>query len=264
MSDFVIALIMGTVEGLAEFLPISSTGHLIMTGELLNFTGERAKTFEIFIQLGAILAATILYWKRLVGFLDLRTWTKTGQLNMIHVFAGMLPAGLLGLVIHSAIKKYLFSPYTVLIGLVAGALLMIYAEKRQNRVVTDNMDHLTYKQALSIGLFQCLALWPGFSRSGSTISGGMLIGVSKKAAADFSFLIAIPLMFAATGLDLYKSLDHLSMDDLVLFSTGFITSLIVALISMLTFLKILNKVKWSAFAYYRFVVAGLFWFFVLT
>jgi undecaprenyl-diphosphatase len=235
-----------------------------MTGELLDFTGDRAKTFEVFIQLGAILAATLLYWKRLVGFLDVRTWTKPGQLNMVHIFLGILPAGLIGVVAHDFIKEYLFSPYTVLYALIVGALLMIFAEKKQAQVVTDNMDALTYKQALGIGLFQVLALWSGFSRSGSTISGGMLMGVSKKAAADFSFLMAIPLMVGATGLDLVKSLDHLSMDDFGLFATGFVISLIVALVSMMTFLKVLNKVRWSYFAYYRFVVAAAFWYFILS
>jgi undecaprenyl-diphosphatase len=262
--DYITALIMGLVEGLAEFLPISSTGHLILTGELLNFTGEAAKTFEIFIQLGAIMAAAILYRKRIFALFGLRgANTPKYNINLLHVFLGVIPAIFLGLLLHDFIKDVLFSPTTVLIGLIAGGVLMIAAEKFQGEIKAHTIDDITYRQALLIGVFQCLALWPGFSRSGSTMSGGLLGGVHRKAAADFSFFIAIPMMVGATGLDLFKSWDHLSSSDIGYFAVGFIVSFLVALAAMVTFLKLLERVKLTPFAIYRFVLAGVFWFFLL-
>ncbi|ASS74100.1 undecaprenyl-diphosphatase [Tumebacillus algifaecis] len=264
--DYITALIMGLIEGLAEFLPISSTGHLILTGELLDFHGEAAKTFEIFIQLGAILAATVLYWKRILGLFGIRgAKTPKYKINLLHVFLGILPAMILGLIFHDFIKDVLFSPETVVVGLVAGGVLMIlaewYGDKREIKAPT--IDDITYRQALTIGLFQCLAMWPGFSRSGSTMSGGLMFGVHRKAAADFSFFIAIPMMVGATGLDLFKSWDHLSSNDIGYFAVGFITSFVVALFAMVGFLKLLERVKLVPFAIYRFILAGVFWLFVL-
>lgn len=266
MNDIIIAIIQGIVEGLTEFLPVSSTGHLILSGHLLGFKGLKAETFDIFIQLGAIMAVAILYWKRifrLLGWKDpnqQHTSSSSKRLNLIHVIIACVPAAVLGLLLHGVIKDYLFSPQTVLLGLVVGGIFMIFAEKKQPLFVkAKQLDDLTYRQALHIGLTQCLALWPGFSRSGATIAGGLLTGVSHRAAADFSFLIAIPMMVAATGLDLYKSLDHLSADDIPFFATGFMVSLIVALLAVVSFLKLLERVKLAPFAYYRFGLAAVFW-----
>ncbi|MFD2169933.1 undecaprenyl-diphosphate phosphatase [Tumebacillus lipolyticus] len=262
--DYITALLMGLIEGLAEFLPISSTGHLILTGELLDFTGEAAKTFEIFIQLGAIMAAAVLYRKRIFALFGIRgANTPKYNINLLHVFLGILPAMILGLLLHGFIKDVLFSPTTVLIGLVAGGVLMIAAERFQGEIKAKTIDDITYRQALTIGLFQCLALWPGFSRSGSTMSGGLLYGVHRKAAADFSFFIAIPMMVGATGLDLFKSWGHLSSSDFGYFAVGFVASFVVAMVAMVSFLKLLERVKLTPFAIYRFVLAGLFWLFVL-
>ncbi|MGD8190576.1 undecaprenyl-diphosphate phosphatase [Brevibacillus ginsengisoli] len=262
MHDYWIAVVQGIVEGLTEFLPVSSTGHLILAGELMKFEGPKAETFEIIIQLGAILAVVILYWNRIMSLLSFKK-SSSSNLNLKHIIVAILPAMILGLLLHKVIKNYLFSPYTVLIGLVVGGLFMIYAEKRHVPVQTDTIDDLSYKQAFSIGLFQCLALWPGFSRSGATIAGGLLVGTNHKTAANFSFLIAIPMMIAASGYDLLKSYKLLSMDDLVFFLIGFFVSFIVALLAVVTFLKLLEKLKLSAFAYYRFIVAILFWLFIL-
>lgn len=304
MDLILIAIIMGLIEGATEFLPVSSTGHLILTATLLDFEGERAKSFEIFIQLGAILAATLLYWRRYLGLFGLDKSKRQGStppagtspdvaavgtrtrasrtakrgnwitrllvrgegLNLIHVALGILPAGIVGLLIHDLVKEYLFSAHTVLYALVIGGLFVIFADKLSQKrgFTSETIDDLTYKQALGIGIFQCLALWPGFSRSGATISGGLLLGATKKAGADFSFMIAIPLMVGATGLDLIKSWEHFHAEDLAFFLTGFFTALVFALIAVFTFLKILQKVPWSAWAYYRFLVAGLFWFFILN
>ena len=176
MSDIIIAFILGIVEGLAEFLPISSTGHLILVGHLLDFEGERAKTFEIVIQLGAILAIAILYHKRLVSLCNIKPLIqKEKKFNAFHVFLGVFPAVVAGLLLHDIIKTYLFQPYTVVIGLVAGAILMIFAEVKKKEAAAYSLDDLTYRQALTIGLFQCLAVYPGFSRAGSTISGGACV-----------------------------------------------------------------------------------------
>jgi undecaprenyl-diphosphatase len=263
MSLYFIAIIQGIVEGLTEFLPVSSTGHMILSGDLLHFTGEKADTFEIVIQLGAILAVAILYRSRIVDLLNFKEKKQGQQLNLVHLIIAMLPAMVIGFLLHKVIKNYLFSPFTVLIGLVIGGVFMIYAEKKNNRVTAATMDQLTYKQAFHIGLFQCLALWPGFSRSGATIAGGLLTGTNHKAAADFSFLLAIPMMVLASGYDLLKSYKYLSSSDIGWFVVGFLTAFVVAWLAVVTFLKLLNKVKLTPFAYYRFIVAALFWLLVL-
>jgi undecaprenyl-diphosphatase len=264
MNDIIIAFILGIVEGLAEFLPISSTGHLILVGHLLNFEGERAKTFEIVIQLGAILAISILYRQRLVSLFNIKPiLKKEKKFNVLHIILGVIPAVIAGLLLHDVIKTYLFSPNTVVIGLVAGAILMIFAEKKKAEPTSFSLDELTFRQALTIGLFQCLAVYPGFSRAGSTISGGLLAKASYKTASEFSFLIALPVMIGATGLDLLKSWKHLSISDIPMFAVGFITSFIVAMIAVVTFLKLLEKLGLTPFAYYRIIVAIAFTVFVL-
>ncbi|MDD1370727.1 undecaprenyl-diphosphate phosphatase UppP, partial [Bacillus sp. MHSD17] len=183
--------------------------------------------------------------------------------NAFHVFLGVFPAVVAGLLLHDVIKTYLFQPYTVVIGLVAGAILMIFAEVKKQEATSYSLDDLTYRQALTIGLFQCLAVYPGFSRAGSTISGGLLAKVNYKAASEFSFLIALPVMVGATGLDLLKSWTYLSVDDIPMFAIGFITSFIVAMLAVVTFLKLLEKIGLKPFAYYRILLAILFTVFVL-
>ncbi|AIQ18284.1 UDP pyrophosphate phosphatase [Paenibacillus sp. FSL H7-0357] len=271
MYDYIIAVIQGIVEGVTEFLPVSSTGHLILSGSLLGFTGDKADTFEIIIQLGAILAVAVIYWRRILGLLGLvkaesgSMNTNGGwKLNLIHIILACLPAMVLGLVLHSFIKTYLFSPYTVLAGLVFGGLFMLYGQKRQIAVLAENIDQLTYKQAIKIGLFQCLALWPGFSRSGATIAGGLLGGAGYKAATDFSFLIAIPMMVAASGYELLKSYQTLTAADAGFFITGFLVAFVVALLAVITFLKLLQRLKLAPFAYYRFVLAAVFLIYLLV
>lgn len=262
--DFIKAIIEGIVEGLTEFAPVSSTGHLILVGDLIGFTGEKAKTFEIFIQLGSILAVVVLYFKRFLSLFGLaKIEGEKHPLNLLHLIIAALPAIVLGLLLHDFIKEYLFSPATVLIGLVAGGLLLIYADRKHRQTASDSLDRITYKQAFQIGLFQCLSLWPGFSRSGSTISGGILIGAGYKAAAEFSFILAVPMMIGATGLDLIKSLDQLSASDIPLFLTGFVTAFIVAMLAIKYFLKLLQKVRLTPFAIYRFVLSALFLIYML-
>ncbi|WP_270170533.1 undecaprenyl-diphosphate phosphatase [Paenibacillus sp. SYP-B4298] len=266
MDDLIKAIILGIVEGLTEFLPVSSTGHMILTAHLLDFSGERAKTFEIVVQLGAVLAVLVLYWKRFAGFimdvLKLDLVHKRG-INTVHLILAMLPAAVVGLLLHSAIKQYLFGPATVLIGLVIGGILMIVAERAKVQITAEDMDSISYKQALGIGLFQLLALWPGFSRSGSTISGGMLLGTSQKAAAEFTFIISVPVMFGATLLDLVKSREYLTTQDVPLFLIGLAAAFIVAMIAVVTFLNLIKRLKLSWFAVYRFALAAVFFIFVV-
>ncbi|AFJ45663.1 undecaprenyl-diphosphate phosphatase [Shimwellia blattae] len=263
------ALILGIVEGLTEFLPVSSTGHMIIVGNLLGFTGDTAETFEVVIQLGSILAVVVMFWRRLFSLIginfgkpvpyegDKHNPERTGRLSLIHILLGMVPAVVLGLVFHDTIKS-LFNPVNVMYALVVGGLLLLAAEwlkPGQPRAV--GIDDMTYRQAFVIGCFQCLALWPGFSRSGATISGGMLIGVSRYAASEFSFLLAVPMMMGATVLDLYKSWHFLSLHDLPMFAVGFVAAFVVAMIAIKTFLTVIKRISFVPFAIYRFIVAAV-------
>ncbi|PNQ79738.1 MULTISPECIES: undecaprenyl-diphosphate phosphatase [Paenibacillus] len=266
MTDVIKAIILGIIEGLTEFLPVSSTGHLILAGNLLSFDGDAAITFKIVIQLGAVMAVLILYWKRYLEIganLIRMDFSQSKGLNVIHMILAMLPALIVYLLFKDTIKSQLFGPTPVLIGLVAGGLLMIIAARSRRTKTTDTIDGINYKQAFGIGLFQCLALWPGFSRSGSTISGGLLLGTSQKAAADFTFLISVPVMFGASLLDLYDSRELLNSDDIYLMLIGFTTSFLVAMIAVVTFIKLIKRLGLEWFALYRFVLAALFYLIVI-
>jgi len=259
INEYVKAVIMGIIEGLTEFLPVSSTGHMILAGRLMEFEDEVADTFKVVIQLGAVLAVLVLYWRRFAGFLNVTPAAmKRPGLNLIHVVVAMIPFVLTGFAIHDFIKGRLFGPAPVIIGLVAGGILMILADRYKGKVSAETMDEISYKQAFGIGLFQCLAVWPGFSRSGSTISGGILLGTSQKAAAEFTFIVSVPIMFGATAYDLYKSRDFLTSADLPLFLVGLVATFAVAMIAIVTFLNLVKKLRLSWFAYYRFVLAIVF------
>ncbi|MFM1653536.1 undecaprenyl-diphosphate phosphatase [Brevibacillus sp. B_LB10_24] len=264
MNEHIIALLLGIVEGVTEFLPISSTGHMILVGSLLGFEGEKANTFEVIIQLGSMLSILVLYWKRYLSLLNFSSIGKPEKkLDAIHIILGVVPAAIVGLLLHDFIKNQLFSPKVVVVSLVAGAILMIFAEKKHGKFTSNTVDELSYKQAFTIGLFQCLAVIPGFSRAGSTISGGLLVGANHKTAAEFSFLVALPIMVGATGLDFMKSLHFLDTSDIPMFAIGFITAFVVAMCVAVLFLKILGKIGLTVFAYYRIVLAAVFIVFVL-
>lgn len=266
MQDFINAIILGIIEGLTEFLPVSSTGHLILAGDLLGFEGDAATTFKIVIQLGAVMAVLILYWKRYLdiakGLVTLNFREKK-KLNAVHMVLAMIPALIVYLLFNDFIKDVLFGSAPVLISLIVGGILLIVATRVKRKVTAEETDDISYKQALGIGLFQCLALWPGFSRSGATISGGLLLGTSQKAAADFTFIISVPVMLGATVLDLYDSRNLLTSDDLVLFLIGFIAAFVVAMIAVVTFLNLIKRLRLEWFAYYRFALAALFYIFVI-
>ncbi|MBX9974005.1 undecaprenyl-diphosphate phosphatase [Cytobacillus firmus] len=275
--DFIMilkAIILGFVEGMTEFAPVSSTGHMIIVDDMWLNTKEflskyEANTFKVVIQLGSILAVVIIFKDRFIEMLGLGGRSKISEekqsrLKLSQVIVGLIPAGVLGVLFEDYIDEHLFSTETVLIGLVIGALLMIFADIFGGKdPKTVSVDQITYKQALSIGLIQCFSLWPGFSRSGSTISGGVLLGLSHRAAADFTFIMAVPIMAGASFLSLIKNLEYFSVDALPFFIAGFISAFIFALISIRFFLKMINKVKLIPFAIYRIVLAGVIYFIFL-
>jgi undecaprenyl-diphosphatase len=257
VSENLIAVIIGIVEGVTEYLPVSSTGHMILAGSLVGFEGEKASVFEVFIQLGAILSVLFLYREKFSNMLRPRKFNiYSGGLSIQHVLAGIVPVMGIGYLLHKNIKE-LFSPGVVIIGLVVGAIFMLAAEKMAKRPITTNVDNITMQQAFFVGLFQVLALWPGFSRSGSTISGGLLLGMSRSAAAEFSFIIAVPLMAVACIYDFLKVWDKLNIADMEMFAIGFFVAFVVAYISVVWFIRFLNKSTLASFAYYRFVIAAL-------
>ncbi len=257
MHEVFIGIIQGIVEGLTEFLPVSSTGHLIIAGHLLHFTGQRAATFEVVIQLGAILAVVWLYRSRFLALLKKdRLHSFSGIRGLWMLFLTCLPAGILGLLAHDVIKEKLFYPLPVALALAVGAIAILLVEALPRKNKFYEIDEVTPALALGIGLFQCLALWPGFSRSAATIMGGMLLGASRTLAAEYSFIAAVPIMFAATALDLYKSLGFLTAADIPLFAVGFVVSFFAAWIAVKGFIALLGRFTLRPFAYYRLVLAA--------
>lgn len=249
------ALILGAVEGLTEFLPISSTGHLIIVGDMLNFNDERAKTFEIFIQLGAILSVVWHYRVKL--------WCVATTLNdrpaqrfVLNLAIGFLPAAVVGLLLHRYIKAYLFNPTTVALALIIGGALILLIERRPRPTHVDTLERLAPIDAFKVGLAQTAALFPGISRAGATIMGGMVSGLSRPVATEFSFFLAIPTMFAATIFDLYSNRQFFAFDDLLLLVVGFVVAFITALIVIRAFLHYVARHNFVPFAYYR-IVFGL-------
>ncbi|NDV24690.1 undecaprenyl-diphosphate phosphatase [Desulfovibrio sp. JC022] len=262
MTSLFTAAILGVVEGLTEFLPVSSTGHLIITGHLLGFTGAKAASFEVAIQLGAILAVVVLYWSRFWGLVVPNPAQRfSGIRGLYLLFLTSLPASVLGLLAHDFIKLHLFNPYTVAWALGVGAIMILIVEKKDIRPNCYSLDEVTPKLALGIGCFQCLALWPGFSRSAATIMGGMLLGAKRKVAAEYSFIAAVPIMFAATGYDMLKSYQLFTMADMPFLAVGFVVSFLSAWAAVKGFIYLLGKLTLRPFAYYRLALAPLVLFF---
>jgi undecaprenyl-diphosphatase len=246
------AAIMGVVEGLTEFLPISSTGHLILAGSLLHFTGEASKVFEIVIQTGAIFAVVLVYWARLRDtLLGLGSSAKAQRLAL-NVLIGFLPAAVLGVLFNKAIKAHLFTPQVVATTFILGALVILWAERRPKATVhVHSVDELRPWDALKVGLAQCFALIPGTSRSGATIIGGMLLGLSRQAATDFSFFLAIPTLFGAAVYTLYKDRADLSSADLPVLAVGTVVSFLAAWVCVRWLLRYVATHNFVPFAWYR-------------
>lgn len=261
--DFVLlikAAIMGVVEGLTEFIPVSSTGHLILAASLLNMPGEKIKLFEVVIQTGAMMAIVSLYagklWDTLVGL----PREQLAQRFTLNVLVGFFPAALLGFLFIGVIKSVLFNPLVVAMGFIVGGVVILWAERRQERGVApriESVDDVRWTDALKVGLVQCAALVPGVSRSGATIIGGMLLGFSRKAATEFSFFLAIPVLFGAAVYDLYKSRDLLSTADIPLFAVGLFFSWLSAWVCVRWLLRFVASHTFAPFAWYRIAFGAL-------
>ena len=249
------AVVLGIVEGLTEFLPVSSTGHLIIVGDLINFNGENAKVFEIVIQLGAILGVAWDYRTRLT-----RTFThlhdKTEQRFVLNLFVAFLPAAILGFFLHRYIKLYLFNSFTVALALIVGGIVILIIERLPLKVHTQSIDTIDTRAAFKIGLAQTFSLFPGVSRAGATIMGGLLAGLSRTAATEFSFFLAMPMMLAATAFELFGNLHHLHAEDLWTLLVGFVVSFFTAMVVVRLFLRYVSHHDFTVFAWYR-IVFGL-------
>jgi undecaprenyl-diphosphatase len=252
------AIILGVVEGVTEFLPISSTGHLIIAGHFLGFSGPFSILFDIIIQLGAILAVIVYYRNRLYASLINLRPGQWGMKFWLLIFVAFLPSAIIGLVFNQAIEKFLFSPLVVSIAMIAGALLILIVEKLVTRKSRADLLGMKFSESFLIGLSQCMALIPGMSRSASTMIGGLLIGLSAKAAAEFSFFLAIPTMFAATGFSLVKASTALTANEWIALAIGFAVSFLVAYLVVGKFLNYLSKHNLAVFAYYRLIIGCTF------
>jgi undecaprenyl-diphosphatase len=258
---FVTALLLGIVEGLTEFLPISSTGHLIVAGSLLGYTGERAKVFEIVIQAGAILAVCWEYRAKLIAVLAGLAHDRRAQRFAVNLGLAFLPAAVLGLLFNRVIKSLLFAPVPVATAFVLGAFVILWVERRQRTRAAppriDDVDDLRWTDALKIGFAQAFALIPGTSRSGATIMGGMLFGLSRRAATEFSFFLAIPTLLAACAYEIFRSRELLSSQDLGAFATGFAAAFVSAFLCVRWLLRYVSHHDFVPFAWYRIAFGAL-------
>ena len=254
MMDLILLLkaaILGLVEGLTEFLPISSTGHLIVVGNLLNFNDERGKLFEIVIQSAAILAVMWEYRAKIMSVLGGLPNEVAARRFVFNVFVAFLPLAIIGLLFGHKIKDALFNPITVAITSIVGAIFILWAEKRKHTITVESADDLSWKDALKVGFAQALALIPGTSRSGATIIGGLFFGLSRKAATEFTFFLAMPTLIAATLYELYKERALLNSADLDMWAVGFITSFVAAFLCVRWLLRYISTHDFTIFAWYR-------------
>ena len=257
--DFILlgkALILGIVEGLTEFLPISSTGHLILVGDLLDFNDEKGKVFEIVIQFAAILAVCWEYRAKIFSVASGLPREQSAQRFAANLLIAFLPAAVLGLLFAKSIKAHLFAPVPVALAFIVGGLIILWAEKREHKITVETVDDLNWKDALKVGLAQSLALIPGTSRSGATIIGGLFFGLSRRAATEFSFFLAIPTLFAATLYEVVKYRHLFLAEDLPMFAVGGITSFVSAFVAVRGLLRYISRHDFGAFAWYR-IVFGL-------
>ncbi len=256
MENLIEAAILGVVEGLTEFLPVSSTGHLLLLGHFLGFESN-GKSFEVLVQLGAILAITLVYFRRLLDIALRIPTDPAARRFVIGVLVAFLPAAAIGAVLHGFIKGVLFNPFVVCCALIAGGLVLMVVDELELEEKHTDATTFPLSMYFKIGLFQCLAMIPGVSRSGSTIVGAMLLGASKRAAAEFSFFLAMPTMAGAFAYDLLKSYKTLTFDDMTLIVIGFVCAFFSALIVVRSFLDFVSKRGFSVFAWWR-IVVGLF------
>ena len=249
-------ILLGIVEGVTEFIPVSSTGHLVLAGELLGFDSEAAGTFEIVIQLGAILAVIVLYWRRFfdVG-LGLARREREAALFTRNVLLGFLPSAIIGFFVYDAVKAMLEAPMLVAVALIVGGIVILVIERLVKVPRVETVEAMSWKTALGIGLIQCLSMIPGVSRSGATIMGALSLGVERKTAAEYSFFLAVPTMLAASGYDLLKTGATLDSGAWLGIAVGFVVSFVTALIVIRWFIGIVSRHGFAPFAWYR-IVAG--------
>ncbi len=256
-DPLVTAALLGLVEGVTEFIPVSSTGHLILASQWLGETGETAKTFDIFIQLGAILAIVWLYRARLVHAVAAARRDEPSRRFLLNLIIAFLPAALVGFLAHDLIKERLFTPLVVALALIAGGLFILLIEWLEPAERVPEVLEVRPSTALGIGLAQILSLVPGTSRSGATIMGGYALGLSRRAATEFSFCLSIPVMFAATLYDLFESRAALSAADAPVFAVGFVVAFVSALVVVKSFLRYVSHHSFAAFAWYRLALGAL-------
>lgn len=245
------SFILGVVEGITEFLPISSTGHQIIVADLIDFSGERAMAFNIIIQLGAILAVVWQFRRKIIEVVVGLPREAEAQRFTANLLVAFLPAVILGVSFADLIHQYLFNPITVAAALIVGGVIMLWAERREHVIHAESVDDMTWKDALKVGFAQCLAMIPGTSRSGATIIGGLLFGLSRKAATEFSFFLAMPTMVGAAVYSGYKYRELFLPADLPVFAIGFVTSFIFAMIAVRALLKFIGSHSYAVFAWYR-------------
>ncbi|MBR9972154.1 undecaprenyl-diphosphate phosphatase [Magnetospirillum sp. J10] len=257
METILQALLLGIVEGLTEFLPVSSTGHLILLGDLLGFQGPPGKSFEIVIQLGAILAVCVVYWQRLWGAAAGAMTDARSRAFIRNILVGFLPAMVVGVLAYKHIRALLDSPIVVAVALVVGGVLILVLERVNKHPRFHAVEDFPTSLSLKVGIFQCLAMVPGVSRSGATIMGALLVGVDRKAAAEFSFFLAIPTMLGATVYSLYKNWADLSFDNAGLIAIGFVAAFIAALLVVRTAIGLIIRHGFAPFAWYRIAFGGV-------
>ena len=251
------ALVLGIVEGLTEFLPISSTGHLILAGDLLGFNDEKAKVFEIVIQTGAMLAVVWEYRERFWRVLAGLAHDRAAQRFALNLVVAFIPAAALGLAFNKLIKAYLFHAVPVALAFVIGGLVILWVEKRQRRATVENVDDMTWRDALKVGIAQAFALIPGTSRSGATIIGGMLFGLSRRAATEFSFFLAVPTLIAAGAYDFWKNRTLFNSGDLGIFAVGSVAAFASAFLCVRWLLRYIASHDFTPFAWYRIVFGAV-------
>jgi undecaprenyl-diphosphatase len=257
VDPLVKAALLGLLEGVTEFIPVSSTGHLILASRWLGEAGEASKTFDIFIQLGAILAIVWLYRRRLIRVLADARSDPVSRRFLLNLLIAFLPAAVVGLLAHDAIKRWLFTPVVVAVALVVGGVLILVIERLSSAARVTEVDDIEPRTALGVGLAQVLSLIPGTSRSGATIMGGYALGLSRRAATEFSFFLSIPVMVAATLFDLVKSRGALSASDAPVFAVGFVTAFVAAVVVVRAFLGYVSRHSFAVFAWYRIVFGAL-------
>ena len=251
MENYLIAAFLGLIEGLTEFLPVSSTGHLILFVDLLGFKAPPGRTFEVMIQLGAILALIVLYYRKLWDTLIGLPTDPAARRFALVIILGFLPAMVLGAVFHKQIKELLFSPVVVAIALIVGGIVILIVEETQKRVLYRSVEEIPLGTGFAVGVAQAMAMVPGVSRSGATIIGGLLLGVERRTAAEFSFFLSIPTMSAAFAYDAFKNRADLNFDDAGLIAVGFVAAFIAALLVVKPFLNVVSKIGFAPFAFYR-------------